>query len=112
MRTKYDFDFAILAGCFGDTKISPTDIDLLVERKNKFLVIEFKSDGAKVPNGQRWSLEALSRIGGFTVLIVWGHPPSEITAYEVVGRVGKESHSSDDLRSFVSRWFEYADAPP
>lgn len=108
MRTKYDFDFDILSGCFGDTKISPTDIDLLVERKSKFLVIEFKTEGVKVPDGQRWSLEALSRIGGFVVLIVWGYPPTEITAYEVIGRVDKEAHTLDELRSFVSRWFEYA----
>jgi hypothetical protein len=46
------WDWAILNGCFGKTKIAPTDIDGSIERNGKYLFIETKHPGASIPLGQ------------------------------------------------------------
>jgi hypothetical protein len=52
--SQYDrgiWDWSILDGCFGDTKISPTDIDGCIERKGRKLFLETKTPGNPIPYG-------------------------------------------------------------
>ena len=65
------WDWAILDGCFGQTRIRPTDVDGLVERNGKCLFIETKAPGVAIPYGQRLMHKALLEVG-FAVMIVWG----------------------------------------
>jgi hypothetical protein len=106
------WDWDILKGCFGDTKIEPTDIDGFVERKGKFLVLETKKPGVKINQGQWFTFNALINTGVFTVVIIWGlqNMPEEIQVlYPLPKRpTEKKKGNIDDLRNIVSWWFKYA----
>lgn len=49
-----------------------SDVDLLIERHGKFLVLEAKpfEDGVVMPYGQHLALTALAEVPGFTVYLV------------------------------------------
>lgn len=105
------WDWGILRGCFGQTRIEPTDIDGLVERRGKFLVIEAKSPDADLRVGQRITLEALRRTGLFTILIVWGetNEPQQLEMWTSKGVFEPRPINLEELRKVVSEWFRWAD---
>lgn len=107
------WDWAILKGCFGNTKIEPTDIDGFVERKGKFLVLETKKLNVPVKQGQWWTFNELVATGRFTVIIVWGGTdmPEEMQVLypQPYKTTDKRKASIDDLRRVVKWWFQYAD---
>jgi hypothetical protein len=100
------WDWGCLDGCFGETKIAATDIDGMIERNGEFLVIETKTEGQDIPQGQRIFYDRLASKSGFTVMIVWGDPgiPSEIQFW------GRQKYRADldALRRAVAAWFDYA----
>ena len=106
------WDWAILDGCFGDTKIKPTDIDGFVERWGHFLVIETKHPGASVPQGQRMTFNALREIGVFTIIVVWGISGvvkyMEVLYPPPIQPTPKKPADISDLRKVVRWWFGYA----
>lgn len=110
------WNWDILAGCFGDTKIKVMDIDGAVERNGKFLFIETKSleAGDKLPLGQHLFLKNLALKGAF-VIVLWGDKDNPVRAKTYNGeRRGFEETEPFDcdidwLRETVSAWFEYAD---
>lgn len=104
------WDWAILKGCFGDTKIMPTDVDGLVERNGLFLVLETKQSGAEVPQGQLITFQQLAKTGKFTIFIIWGkkHWPERIqfiTRQRTHAPIGCNGF---ELLAHVKRWFEWA----
>ena len=105
------WDWGILRGCFGDTKIEPTDIDGFVERKGQFLLIEAKDKNAALKTGQRITFEALHKTGFFTVLIAWGetNKPERIELWHNGKRKVYDPANLEKLRVIVSWWFKWAD---
>lgn len=104
------WDWAILDGCFGDTRITPTDIDGLVERNGHFLIFECKSPGVPVRQGQEIMLNRAVETGFFTAMIVWGekNKPEKL---KVIGRMGNaevDPCDKDLFRDYVKQWFKYA----
>jgi len=101
------WDWKILNGCFGKTKISPTDVDGFVERNGSFLLIETKLPGNEVTIGQKITYNHLIKIPRFFVLIIWGKKdsPEELQFW------GKNKMKADlnKLREMVQRWFKFAD---
>lgn len=73
------WDWHILAGCFGKTKIMPTDVDGFVERKGNFLWLETKKENVLIPNGQLITFMTLIKTGYFTIFIIWGDINVELT---------------------------------
>lgn len=105
------WDWSVLDGCFGETKIKPTDIDGFIERNGKFLAIETKSPGVDLNVGQLITFRSLVKTGYFTVAVVWGNPGSPTKILLMTRRATLE-YSSADLAKFrwiVSEWFSYAD---
>lgn len=103
------WDWAILDGCFGETRIKPTDIDGLIERNGKFLVLETKSVGADVPHGQMITFRRMVQQGWY-VCIVWGEQNSPrrivfLTPHKSRPEVVFDPASIADLRRIVSWWF-------
>lgn len=103
------WDWSILNGCFGNTKISPTDIDGCVERKGRKLFLETKRPGTPIPYGQELTL--LSCVDdGHTVIIVWGENniPQKL---RIITPFYDDTRDADleVLRSLVSQWFEMAE---
>lgn len=107
------WDWAILKGCFGNTKISPTDIDGCVERKGRKLYLETKKPGVQVQVGQWLTFENLSK-EGHTVLIIWGEVNNPEVIKRLSNRLEKDYPAAtlDTLREIVSQWFEFAEANP
>lgn len=102
------WDWKILDGCFGKSRISPTDIDGLVERRGKFLMLEGKSLGKDVPTGQQIMFNNLVKTGVFTIIIVWGDP----NAPETIQVWGKEKVVADIsiFRKEVEKWYNSVDS--
>lgn len=105
------WDWGILRGCFGDTRIEPTDVDGLVERKGRFLLIEAKDSGADLRQGQRITYEALHKTGLFTILLVWGptNEPERVELWTRKCRRVYEAANLGILRDIVAKWFAWAD---
>jgi hypothetical protein len=108
------WDWAILDGCFGNTKIKPTDVDGMVERNGYFLLLETKGKNVALNQGQRIYLERLRSTGIFTNLVIWGEcgTPNKIFFMGSSGEKTIDPADLDTLRSIVSQWFEYADKQP
>ena len=107
------WDWAILDGCFGTTRIKPTDVDGLVERNGMFLVLETKAPGAHLPEGQAITFKALVRKAGAVVIVVWGEQ-NRVQKTKVFSRKYpdglEETANNDRLRELVSGWFAMANA--
>jgi hypothetical protein len=105
------WDWACLDGCFGETKIKPSDIDGFIERNSKFLAIETKQPGANVPYGQHLMYERMAKTGFCTVMIVWGNPgkPEKIELLTSRTAIIYEPANLDKLREITTKWFEWAE---
>jgi hypothetical protein len=103
-------DWEMLRGCFGDTRITFTDIDAAAERHGKFLWVETKQPGKDVPMGQLIFLRQLARRGD-TVLIVHGTNSTveDITKITPFGEQVYDSADKDTFRQIVADWFRWAD---
>lgn len=104
------WDWGILRGCFGLSRIQPTDVDGLVEYNGYFLLLEAKRPGVPLKQGQRIMFEALQRTGRFTVVIVWGmqNDPCKLL---VMGSKGEKMIDPADLTAFrtvVAQWYMHA----
>lgn len=106
------WDWGILNGCFGNTRIRLSDLDGIAERNGKFLVVEAKSPGKEIPMGQMIMYKHLVDLGCFTVILVWGekNAPERMTIMTSGMTKVFENSNLDDLRKVVSTWFDYANA--
>lgn len=104
------WDWKILEGCFGNTRIMPTDCEGIVERNGYFLYFETKSPGANVPEGQRIFIKSLVATGKFTVFILWGrkNQPERVQVYTRHTEHAPESCDVQRLRKLVTSWFRFA----
>ena len=102
-------DWAILDGCFGSTKIKPSDIDGFVERCGVCLFLEGKGTEAHLTEGQAIAYRTLARQGN-TVIVFWGRDRN-ISRMRVItpSDLGVVKPATlDDLRQVVSRWYAEA----
>lgn len=105
------WDWEILDGCFGDTKIAPTDIDGFIERNGSFLVIETKAPNAPLKDGQRLTFERLAQLGSFMIIVVWGetNKPQAYQCFSENGVSEKLKCDTELFRRAVTKWFNYAE---
>ena len=108
------WDWGILDGCFGETKIRPTDLDGLVERNGQFLVIETKLPGVKIGEGQLLTFEAMVKDPRFWIMFIWGRPgmPEEIEVWHGASRKKYVPADLDKLRLVVGGWFDHVNSMP
>jgi hypothetical protein len=107
------FDWSWTQGCFGDKKITPMDFDGVVERKGNFLVFETKNLNVQIPSGQLYTLQALHRLGCFTILLIHGKTqPERIEVWYPSSTEVKVLHGVDSARQTVSGWYTWADSNP
>lgn len=106
------WDWGILMGCFGDSRIEPTDIDGFVERNGRYLVLETKALNAPVKLGQRLTFESMQRDGLHTVIVVWGekNKPERAQVYTRHKTTPVFPCNLERLRELVSQWYAYADS--
>jgi hypothetical protein len=100
------WDWGFLSDCFGGSRISPTDLDGVVERKGHFLYLEAKSPGKDVPKGQQIMFDHLIADKRSTVLVIWGKPnlPERAQLW------GQEPFKADTakIQQVVAGWYAKA----
>jgi len=95
-------------------KILPCDIDMIIERKGKFLVGEWKREGESMSQGHVLLLQALAKQSQFVVVVIHGHTDDDtvVFGFDWINKRGELKHGGrcfDDLKNFIVRWYEYAD---
>jgi hypothetical protein len=103
------WDWGILKGCFGKTKIEPTDLDGVIERHGRKLILETKQPGATIPFGQELTLKSFVQ-DGHSVYVIWGQKdkPQKLRIITPF-RDSEEEADLKQLRLRVHQWFEWAD---
>lgn len=107
------WDWKILNGCFGKSKIEPTDIDGLVEKNDHFLVLEAKKPGTQIKQGQMLTFNALRDTGLLTIIVVWGRnnePVEMLVMYPPPKEPKRGKASLEDLRRVVEWWYKKSTA--
>lgn len=111
METYLDnlWDWGFLDDCFKPSKIKITDIDGMVERKGRFLLIETKLPDVEIPMGQKILFDSLIASHRFHVLIVWGkrNQPEHRMFW---GYTKKIPTNTENLKEIVRRWYQSADS--
>lgn len=92
----------------------PCNIDMMFERKSKFLVGEWKRESETISKGQEILLKNLAKQPQFIVLIIHGDTDGEtiVNRFERITRSGRyvtHGSSFDELKDFVTRWYNWAD---
>ena len=95
-------------------KATPCDLDGIIERKGKFLILEWKREGERTSEGLRRTLQALAGTPGFQVWIVRGDTDDglRIGKFYSVPPFGKSKllgEGVDDFIHIYRLWYEYAD---
>jgi len=104
------FDWSWTEGCFGG-KITPMDIDGLVERKGQFLIFDVKRPGTPIPKGQQITLNRLHSLGCFTIMYIEGKESPETLKIHFrhsaeptdYGRITKKT-----AQKYVAAWYRWA----
>jgi hypothetical protein len=108
-------DFGDFEGMIeSNPKLLPSDIDMIIERKGKFFVGEWKRQGENISQGQAILLQTLAKQSQFTVCVVIGNTDTETVIHSVLcisksGEYRKIGASLDDLKVFINQWYEWAD---
>lgn len=107
------WDWSILDGCFGESKITPTDIDGAIERNGKFLFLETKRPEIEIPRGQSIFYDRLVQ-AGHSVLYVWGEKNYPQKLRLMTPSFDRTYPQADTqlLRKLVTSWYEWADQQP
>jgi len=103
------WDWSVLDGCFGSPSMRPTDIDGIIEASGHFLMIETKSPGKEIPEGQRIMFDKLmenTENNHFTVLLAWGRPGLPVK----MQKWPDEPYKVDlgEMRRFVKNWYVFS----
>lgn len=104
-------DFTELQGIIhSNPKWLPSNIDMLAERKGKFLLCEWKRECEDFGGGQKILLKSLSAHPDFTVLIVQGDTDNgmNVTKFWLLedGKLKTKGKSTSDFKLFVSGWYQ------
>jgi len=114
MRDKYapHVDFGELSGLLG--RILPSNLDMVLERKEHFLFGEWKRDGEKISKGQEILLKALSGLPKTTVLVVSGDTDNGMRV-ERFWRILPNGSYADcgkgliAFKDYITEWYLVAD---
>lgn len=106
------WDWGIFKGCFGETRISPTDLDGIVERKGHFLILEAKGPSVPIPQGQMITFNRLCATGLFTIIVMWGEKdnPDLVQVMDFAGVSPPRKTDLQGVRDEVAGWFRHVDA--
>lgn len=107
-------DWSILNGCFGTTRIRPTDIDGCVERRGTCLFLEHKGPGGKVGGAQDGLFRALAAQGNAVIVYWTGTSLEDVTDVRVYWKDTVYNRAADleSFKGLVTRWFLRANSEP
>ena len=104
-------DFRDLLGLIPtNPNFCPSNVDMILERKGKFLVGEWKRENEQISGGQKRLLKALAAHPDFTVLIVQGNTDNGMEVqkfWEVCFDLLRfRGGSTAELKLFIKNWYE------
>ena len=120
-------DYRDLEGIIDTNKaFACSDIDMIYERKGKFLIGEWKKKGEEISGGQEILLKALANTPNFFVLLITGHSENTkltVLKIQLLGKDGKfeTKYEYDDLfgdkledgvnvlKDIIQKWYKWAD---
>ena len=108
-------DYGAFLGLLSDNpKVTPCNIDGIVERKGKFLVLEWKREDEGTSEGLRRTLQALASVHNFQVWLVEGDTDNglRIGRFYSIPPFGKPRLLGENVDEFIhvyKMWYEYAD---
>jgi hypothetical protein len=91
------------------SKIEPSDLDCVIERKRHYLVIESKNPGVLIPKGQEILLDSLNRAKDFTVIRLWGKDTPGKFVWKGKRKNGN-GQGIEEARELVRRWYIWANS--
>lgn len=109
-------DFSDLEGIIeSNPKFLPSDIDMIYERKGKYLVVEWKKpeEALTVNSGQEKLLKALANNPSFTVLKVIGYTENTKMYVQKIDKInpdGTYKYLGDGLTKFkelINTWYAH-----
>ena len=96
-------------------KIAMGDVDGIVEVNSNFLIMEYKSHGRRIPQGQHIMYSRLTRVAPVTVWVINGDCQTmdiRGMSYFYQGKVSNyESMTLEDLKLRVVDWVSWAMQP-
>jgi hypothetical protein len=108
-------DFNGFAGVIpSNPRFLPSDLDMILERRDCFLVGEWKRSGETMSDGQLLLLKSLARQPQFIVLIIEGNTDDETVVTDMKwvtpsGRLKLVGSSFEELRNFIARWYKWVE---
>ena len=102
-------DFGFLRGMIPtNPHFMPSNIDMIMERRGKFLFGEWKREGEEMKTGQKILLKALAK--KHTVLIITGYVDADVHISEVMflhssGKLESVGKNKDDLIKYLQHWY-------
>jgi len=111
----WDFLKPVLPG-----RITPMDIDAVIERRGHVLLFESKDEGVPIKQGQLLTLETLLRQGGGRNAIIFlaGKTPASIRGFDLWTLDGRYKRiwrrwpaGYRDVMMFVEQWIVHAEIP-
>ena len=93
----------------------PSNVDMIMERRGRFLIGEWKRPNEKVSLGQQILLKALAKVPKFTVLVIQGDTDDGMVVnrvWKVLPNEGFEivARSVDDFKQYLKQWDEDGNA--
>lgn len=113
-RAAAHIDFFELSGIIEENpKAIPSDLDMIMERRGRFLVGEWKRQGEDFGHGQKIMLKSLAKVPCFRVLVIEGNTDvgMTITALYLLkpnGMLKKIGNSKDCLKRAIVEWHNQA----
>ncbi len=107
-------DFGFLRGLFEDnSKIIPSNLDMIYGINNKFLIAEWKRDNEEIMEGQKILLKALSKEPNFTVILINGYSDNTGIFISKYYQISSTSliylgNSIDSLKDYIKTWYRLA----
>ena len=105
-------DFTDLIGVIpSNSKLLPSNLDMVIERFGHFLVGEWKRPSEKISMGQEILLKRLATKDDFVILLIEGDTDNGMVVHkiEAINEDGSLKHIGDDvetLKKFIRFWYE------
>lgn len=109
-------DFSDLEGIIkSNPKFLPSDIDMIYERKGKYLVVEWKKpeEALTVNSGQEILLKALANNSSFTVLKVIGYTENTKMYIQKIDKINPDGSYKylgiglPKFKELINTWFNH-----
>jgi len=104
-------DFGFLQGVIpSNPKFMPSNVDMMLERKGKFFIGEWKREGEQISMGQKILLKALASKPDFVVYVIEGHSDDTGTKVKAIRRLENDvlsasGYGENALRSLIKGWY-------